>query len=237
VALAANVEIGAVARIAIALEAYEWPFAAERRGEIDRHFARFQRDRPGVWNGRVLLLKSFAIEGDALRGVCFEADYASFCAWRDWGFPDPNVHNVFAAAALRSADGAYLLGEMAQSTANAGLLYFPCGTPEPADLDRDGMLDLDHNLDRELLEETGIGRGELAAEPGWSVVRDRGFVALIKSLAAPQNGADLRARIVNHIAGEERPELVDIRIVRGPADLDPRIPRFVVAFLQHMWRQ
>jgi hypothetical protein len=99
------------------------------------------------------------------------------------------------------------------------------------------MLDLDHNLDRELLEETGIGRGELAAEPGWSVVRDRGFVALIKSLAAPQNGADLRARIVNHIAGEERPELVDIRIVRGPADLDPRIPRFVVAFLQHMWRQ
>ena len=235
--LAPDLAIGTVGRIAIALEPYQWPFAAERRGEIDRHFARFQRDRPGVWNGRVLLLKSFAIEGDVLRGVCFEADYASFCAWRDWGFPDPNVHNVFAAAALRSADGFYLLGEMAQSTANAGLLYFPCGTPEPADLDVRLMLDLHRNLDRELLEETGIAATEVAAEPGWSIVRDRGFVALIKSLAAPASGADLRARVLNHIAGAERPELADIRLVRGPTDLDPRMPRFVVAFLAHMWRQ
>ncbi len=47
---------------------------------------------------------------------------------------DAGVFNVFAAAALRAADGAYLLGEMAPSTAAAGQLYFPCGTPDPEDI-------------------------------------------------------------------------------------------------------
>jgi hypothetical protein len=33
------------------------------------------------------------------------------------------------------------------------------------------------------------------------------------------------------------PTFVDIRTVRGRADLDPRMPAFVVAFLEAMWRQ
>ena len=32
----------------------------------------------------------------------------------------------------------------------------------------------------------------------------------------------LRARILEHLAREREPELADIRIVRGPADLDPQ---------------
>jgi hypothetical protein len=32
------------------------------------------------------------------------------------------------------------------------------------------------------------------------------------------------------------PELVDIRIVRGPSDLDTTMPNFVTAFLNQMWR-
>jgi hypothetical protein len=36
-----------------------------------------------------------------------------------------------------------------------------------------------------------------------------------------------------HIAGDQHPELADIRIVRGPADFDPMMPPFVTAFLSH----
>lgn len=36
---------------------------------------------------------------------------------------------------------------------------------------------------------------------------------------------------------EEQPEFVDIRIVRTRADLDPRMPAFVGAFLEAMRRQ
>jgi 8-oxo-dGTP pyrophosphatase MutT (NUDIX family) len=196
-----------------------------------------QRERAGVWNGRVLLLNRYAIGGGVLRGTCFETEYANLCAWRDWGLPDTTVYNVFAAAALRSADGAYLIGEMAPDTAAAGSLYFPCGTPEPADIDGAGALDLADNLQRELTEETGLGIDELEAAPGWSVVIDRCYIALLKRLTARENADELRSRIMRYLNSEQKPEFVDIRIVRGADDLDERMPNFVVAFLERVWRQ
>jgi len=228
-------EIFPIDRAEIAAEPWLWPFARDRRSEIDQYFADLQRRRPGVWNGRVLLLNRYAIAERALRGACFEIDYASFITWRDREFPDPSVYNFFAAAVLRGADGGYLLGEMAAYTAGAGRSYFPCGTPEPDDIGADGMFDLGDNLRRELLEETGIAIAELDAEPGWTVVRDRCFLGLMKRLSARQGADELRARIMRHIAGDKHPELADIRIVRGPADIDSTMPPSVVAYLQREW--
>ncbi len=231
-----NVQIIELDRAEITVEPWSWKFAIERHDEIVRHFVRLQRERAGVWNGRVLLLNRYAIGGGALRGACFETDYASLCAWRDWNIPDATVYNVFAAAALRGADGGYLIGEMAPDTAAAGLLYFPCGTPEPDDLDGDGSLDLADNLQRELREETGLDIEELEAAPGWSVVIDRCYIALLKRLTARHSAEELRSRIMRYLGSEQKPEFVDIRIVREPRDLDERMPNFVVAFLEQVWR-
>jgi 8-oxo-dGTP pyrophosphatase MutT (NUDIX family) len=232
-----SMEIMALDRTEIAVERWSWQFAVDRRNEIDRHFARLQRERPAVWNGRVLLLNRYVIRDRVLHGACFEASYADFSAWREWNFPDPDVYNVFAAAALQAADGAYLIGEMAPDSANAGLWYFPCGTPEPEDIDDGGTLDLTENLQRELKEETGLDIGELQAEPGWSVVFDRCYIALLKRLVARESADALRSRIMRYLERERQPELVDIRILRGPDDLQPRMPKFSVAFLQAVWRQ
>jgi hypothetical protein len=230
-----DIEIVPLDRTEIRLAPWSWPFAAQRRAEIAARFVQIRRDRPAVWNGRILLLNRYAIDDGTLRGICFETGYAELCAWRDWKFPDASVHNVFAAAALQSADGAFLTGEMAPSTANAGLITFPCGTPEPADVDPAGMLDLAGNLGRELTEETGIAIGELNAEPGWTMVRDGGFLALLKRVTAAQDADELRTRIMRHLAREQRPEFIDIRVVRSPADFDPAMPRFVTAFLTYIW--
>jgi 8-oxo-dGTP pyrophosphatase MutT (NUDIX family) len=234
---APDVEVVALDDAEITLEPWQWPFAAERRGEIDRHFARLLSERSGVWNGRVLLLRRHVIRDRVLRGACFETDYASFCAWRDWRFPDPGISNFFVVAALRAADGAYLVGEMAQDTAAPGLLYFPCGTPEPDDINAGGVFDLAGNLRRELLEETGLEVSELESKADWTLVRDRRFVALLKHLTARQTADELRARIMRHIAGEERPELVDMHILRGPEDFNERMPPFVTLFLEAAWRE
>jgi len=231
-----NAEIVELDRVEIAVEPWSWEFASARRAAIDRHFASRQREGPTLWNGRLLLLHRFEIDHGVLRGACFETDYASFLAWRDWDLPDPGVFNVFAAAALRTADGAYLLGEMAPSTAAAGQLYFPCGTPDPEDVGAGGALDLAGSLARELLEETGIDIATLDAGPGWCLVRDRGYVALMKRLAARQSARELRSAIMRHLADEPQPELSDIRVVHGRADLDPRMPAFIVAFLEQAWR-
>jgi len=234
---AATAEICDIDRVEVAIEPWSWEFAMTRRAEIGRHFARRQRERPGIWNGPMLLLNRYAIDDGVLRGTCFETDYASFLAWREWQSLDAGVLNLFAAAALRSADGAFLVGEMAAHTATAGLLYFPCGTPERDDIDAGCTLDLTHNLERELKEETGLEVGELQAEPGWSAVIDRRYIALTKRLRARQSADELRSRIMGHLAHEAQPEFADVRIVRGPQHLDPRMPNFVVAFLEHVWRQ
>jgi 8-oxo-dGTP pyrophosphatase MutT (NUDIX family) len=228
-------EIVALDRAEIILESWSWRFAAERRNEIDRNFAEIQRARPAVWNGRVVLLNRYAIRNGVLRGACFETDFASLCAWRTWNFPDAGVANFFGVAALCAADGGFLVGEMAPSTANAGMLYFPCGTPEPGDVDAGGALDLAGNVGRELLEETGLDIDELNAEPGWTLVRDGCYLALLKRVRSPSTAEELRARVMRHLAGEQRPEFVDIRIVRSPADFDTAMPRFVTAFLNDFW--
>ena len=148
-------EISALDRVEIVVESWRWGFAHARAAEIASHFAARQRERPALWNGRVLLLHRFAVENGVLRGASFETDYANFLAWRDWGCPDAGVFNVFAAAALQAADGAFLVGRMAPFTSIAGQWLFPCGTPDPKDV-RAGMLDLAGSARRELFEETGL---------------------------------------------------------------------------------
>ena len=46
-----------------------------------------QKQRSHLWNGRVMMLRDYGIRDGVLRGSCFETDYASFVAWRDWEFP------------------------------------------------------------------------------------------------------------------------------------------------------
>jgi hypothetical protein len=229
------IEMAALDAVEIAVEPWTWPFAQVRRAEIDRHFAALRRQRPALWNGRMLLLHRYARENGVLRGASFETDYASFIAWRDWGCPEVGAFNVFAAAALQSADGAFLLGRMAPFTSAPGQWVFPCGTPDPSDINSAGLLDLFGNLGRELFEETGLNIATCQVEPGWTLVRDGGFVALIKHVTANESAERLRVSILDHLAGEAPPELTAIRIVRGPADLDPATPGFYVEYLMAEW--
>jgi 8-oxo-dGTP pyrophosphatase MutT (NUDIX family) len=231
---AAALEIVPVERVEITVAPWQWEFAVKRRAEIEAHFAARQERQPALWNGRVLLLRDYRIENGLLSGSSFETDFASFVAWRDWDFPDRDVFNVFAMAAVRGADGGYLLGEMADHTASAGFLYFPCGTPDPKDV-TDGMLDLGGSAARELFEETGIDITKLSAWPGWSLVREQNFIALIKSFASAEQAQDLRARVMRYLASGAHPELSDIRIVRDRGDLAAQIPGFVITFLEGVW--
>jgi 8-oxo-dGTP pyrophosphatase MutT (NUDIX family) len=227
-------EIIPIKRLELAIAPRPWPFAEERRGEIAQHFDKLREAKPALWNGRILLLHRHAIAGDVFRGAYFETDYASFIAWRDWGFPDATVRNCFSLGALRGADGGFLLGVMNSHTLNAGKIYFPAGTPDPADI-AEGMVDLAGSIRREVEEETGLDPDHYDAEDGWTCVRTATHIAQIKLLHARESAATLRARILANLARERQPELADIYIAYGPADLDPMMPSFITTFLNHFW--
>jgi len=218
-------------RLDLWFEAARWPFADERRAEIDAHFAKLRVDKPAMWNGRVLLLRRGEITEGVLSGAYSEVDFASFIAWRDWGFPDTSVRNCFPMAALRASDGAFLLGVMGAHTANAGRIYFAAGTPDPNDVAGD-RVDLEGGVMRELAEETGLAPPDVSPESGWTAVLDGQRIALMKIVQAHVGADALAGRIREFLSAQTLPELADIHIVRGLSDLQPSMPAFVTAFLK-----
>jgi 8-oxo-dGTP pyrophosphatase MutT (NUDIX family) len=208
-----------------------WPFAQARRTEIDAYFASEQRKKPTIWNGRVLLGRNPVFTENRLTADYFETDFASFLAWRDWGFPDTGVFNGFGMGALHCSDGAFVLGEMAAHTANAGRIYFPSGTPDLDDI-RDGTVDIAGSVAREVLEETGLTEADYAAGAHWDCVVSGAAIAMIRLLRVDTPGEALRARIDSNLARQQQPELCAIHLVRELRDLTPAMPRFVTAFIE-----
>jgi hypothetical protein len=226
-----------IAAIDIRLEQRPWPFAIDHAREIDEHWAELVKHNPHHYNGRVLLMHRLDVvataAGRRLEGSCFIAEYKAFLAWRDFGFPDRTINNVFAMAALRSSDGAFLLGEMGRATASAGQIYFPAGTPEPGDLVA-GTVDFQGSVLRELEEETGIGADEIALVPGWTVVFQGSRVACMKRIDSALSAAELVLRGAAFIAQEKQPELAGLKAVFGIQDLDEkRMPDFIQTYLRH----
>jgi 8-oxo-dGTP pyrophosphatase MutT (NUDIX family) len=230
-----SIPIIPVARLDLRFEPAPWRFADERRHEIDTHFAKLRVDRPEMWNGRVLLMSRGEIAGGVLTGAYLETDFASFIAWRDWGFPDQAVRNCFAMAALRSTDGAFLLGIMGNHTATAGQVYFAAGTPDPNDIAGE-TVDLERGVMRELTEETGLGVADVAPQDGWHLTPLGQRLALMKIVQADQDAETLRQRILAFIASEPEPELAGVHVVRSRADLLPNMPPYVAAFLSDQLR-
>ena len=172
-----------------------------------------------------------------LSGAYFETAYSSFLAWRDFGAPSSGACNGFSMAALKSADGAFLLGEMAEHTANAGRVYFAAGTPDPSDV-FDGRVDLLASVKRELEEETGILADETQFDGSWTVVYAPPSVACIKIMRVAETAQALQARIHAFLARETTPELSRMHIARAANDIpSDRAPRFVTDFLQYAFAE
>jgi 8-oxo-dGTP pyrophosphatase MutT (NUDIX family) len=148
-----------------------------------------------------------------------------------WGFPDRDVFNGFGMGALRCSDGAFVLGEMAQHTSNAGRVYFPSGTPDLDDV-KDGALDIAGSIGREVAEETGLTPADYRAEGHWDCVVSGAAIAIIQILHVDISGEALRAGIEANLARQSQPELTAIHLVRGTGDLTAAMPRFVTAFLE-----
>jgi 8-oxo-dGTP pyrophosphatase MutT (NUDIX family) len=223
-----------VTTLDLAVRPIVWPFAEERRAEIAAHFAEKQRERPKIWNGRVLLGRDPVFTDGHFTATYFETDFASFLAWRDWGIPDKAVFNGFGMGALRTSDGAFVMGEMAQHTANGGRIYFPSGTPDLDDV-RGDTLDISGSVVRELEEETGLTAADYRAEPDWYCVVSGPTIAMMQIINLDMPGDVARARIEANLAREAEPELSAIHLVHGMSDLTPSMPRFVTAFVEQQF--
>ena len=217
----------------------QWPFALEQAAAIDKHWAKCVAEKPALFNGRALLCAEHSFRDDGqgrtvLRGAYIAAEYKAFLAWRDFGFPDRGVCNCFSMAALQSADGAFLLGEMSSGTASAGAIYFAAGTPDFSDVFGD-RVDLAASVTRELAEETGLSPDEVIQAPDWTIIEAAPRIACMKLMRLAMSADAAKARIDAFLAADPKAELARIHIVWSVADIDEaRMPGFVAAYLRHI---
>lgn len=209
---------------------YDWAFPRENAAAIAAHWQDRIRRSPGLFDGTVLLSCAHSVADGTARVDLFAVRYSTFTAYRNFRVADPQVANAFAAIVPWTADGAVLLGEMGAHTANAGQLYFPCGTPDPDDV-RGDRVDLAGSAARELAEETGLALPEGAATE-WVLLDGEGQLAFLRPVRFPDSAAALDARIGAHLRGEAEPELARLHSARSTADIDAaRMPGFVRAYL------
>lgn len=226
-----KVEITPVAQVEGRLAPFRWDWAEREQGWIDARWATLLADKPAMFDGPVLMAHRWAFDGDSFRADYFQTRYSRFLCWREAGRPGA-LANCFAMAALRSADGAFLLGEMGAHTANAGTIYFPAGTPDPDDVVGE-KVDLAGSALRELGEETGLAPGLVTVEPRWTIARDGGLIACFRPMRLAMDAETAVAAIHAALETQEDRELARMHVVRRRADIDAaRMPRFLVAYLE-----
>jgi 8-oxo-dGTP pyrophosphatase MutT (NUDIX family) len=213
-----------------------WPWAAREAERIDAHWQATVAQKPKMFDGQVLLLRDPEVIADAgghaLRGAFFLTQFRNFLAWRDFGFPDDSVYNCFSMAALRSRDGAWLLGEMGGHTSCAGQIYFAAGTPDRDDIFGD-RVDLVRSVARELAEETGFDPNEAPPAKGFRIVVERQRIGCMQERRLDLTADEALALVAAFLARDPEPELARLVAVRGAADIDvATMPGFIVTYLR-----
>lgn len=212
---------------------YDWAWARENAAFVAENWARRRAARPGLFDGRVLLACAWRIAEAACFVDLFEVSYARFLAYRDAGSPDGSVLNAFAAIVPQGSDGTVVLGVMGGHTANAGQIYFPCGTPDLEDVRENGRVDLAGSATREFFEETGLSLPSHAPER-WLLVRDGEQLAFLRPVVFDETASVLLHRMERHRLAETEPELAGFVALGAPGEIDPsRMPAFVRAYLRH----
>ncbi len=212
-------------------EPARWAFAEERQPEIAAYWADAIAGQPHLFDGIVLLQHEWRIEDSIYRARYMNVRYSAFMAWRHFGFPGQPLRNGFAMAALRSNDGAFLLGEMGAHTAHPGKIYFAAGTPDMSDV-VDGKVDLAGSVLRELEEETGLAERELIVADSWILVTDVARAAFMRPVTLDLPAVQARELMLERMTQLPDQELADIVIVRGRQDFDKvRMPPFMIAYL------
>lgn len=230
------VEIIPLAEVDARYEPAPWPFAEERRAEIAGLWEKASAGKANMFNGTVLMQHRWTIRDGIYETGYSPVDYASFTAWPQLGRPGAPRRNGFAMAALRAADGPFILGIMGPQTFNAGKVYFPAGTPDMDDVTPDGRVDLATSMVRELIEETGLRPDEFRISPEWTAVTEGHRAAFLKPARLVYTAAEARRIILDRLATETDQELSDIAVVRRPEDIDERMtPGFAKHYMKSVF--
>lgn len=218
-----------VRAVDVTLDPSAHPFALEHEDEIAAYWQEITQEYPALFNGEVALLSRLGIDRDILVGRCHIVRYATFVYWRKLRAIAGAGH-FYAHPMLVSSDGALIAVRMGKHTLNAGRVYFAAGSFEPADF-RDGKADLERNMFREVLEETGLNLASAPHDDDYQILSKATGTVIFRRYFLDRTAEELVAEISAHVAGEAEPEIEGPVVIRNlrdlPENLAPQMPALI----------
>lgn len=224
-----------VSSFRLAVAEGEHPWVGENADEIERNWAREVSANPHLFNGQMVFQRQLGFSAGHVEGVAHLVPYAAFLHWRR-SDRSRGGHHLFAMPIIVSADKAVMMVRMAETTANPGRVYPPAGSLDGSDI-RDGVCDLDSNMQRETREETGLDLADMAADPGFRAVHLANMVATFRVFRSHLSAAELAAAAERHIAAEPEPEISALIAIRSTDPAAHDYPAFMPAVLDWIFRE
>ncbi|RUX25470.1 hypothetical protein EOA23_20135 [Mesorhizobium sp. M2A.F.Ca.ET.042.01.1.1] len=193
------------------------PFAVSNAEAIAENWRQEIAAKPALFDGTVVLLSELVYRDSRLVGRCHAVNYSTFMLWRKRR-ENSGAEHAYAHAMLVAGDNALVAIRMGAHTVNAGRVYFAAGSFEPVDF-RDGLVDIDFNMIREVGEETGLDLS--AAERGqrYHALSTASGTVIFRRYRVAESADELARRISAFVAAEADPEIEGPVIIRHAADL------------------
>ena len=218
-----------VAEVDVRLDPTPHPFLVGKDEVVAERWRAEQAANPALFDGEVVLLSELAYADRRLVGRCHVVRYSQYLYWRTQR-PVDTAEHAYAHAVLVASDGALVAIRMAAHTMNAGKVYFAAGSVEPVDF-RDGRVDLDFNMQREVLEETGIDLWACRAEPSLHALSRPAGTVIFRRYIADRPADELAASIAEHVRAGHDDEIVGPVIIRSGAALPEGIAAHMPALV------
>ncbi len=201
-----------VARIELRVKDGPHPYCLSEQAQIAANWVEEFAANPALYDGRMMLPRAIQIRDGVISGESHVVPFSAFLMWRKTR-PVASAVHLFGLPVMVSSDGAVIAIRMGQHTSNPGRVYCAAGSMDPEDV-RDGICDLDGNMAREVLEETGVKLSDAQNVSGIHALHDRGVVTVFRSYRFAETADQMIERIGAHIAEDPEPEIDEALAIR-----------------------
>jgi 8-oxo-dGTP pyrophosphatase MutT (NUDIX family) len=202
------------------------PFNIAEREVIAENWARETAANSHLFDGRMIFQNRLVLTDQGLAGEGYVIPFSAFMFWRRQPERQGGIH-LFAYPVIETNDGALVAIRMGAHTANPGQVYFAAGSLEPEDL-ADGRCDIEHNMRREVLEETGLDLRDAQAGEGYFATHNRRTVTLLRMFRFDLTADEIVARIHAHMLVAEDKEIAGAVVIRSA---DPQAESYNISML------
>ncbi|MBB4953294.1 8-oxo-dGTP pyrophosphatase MutT (NUDIX family) [Agrobacterium vitis] len=199
--------------VTLAMNASDHPFHLANVEAARANWQSAVAAKPALFDGRMVLFQRLRIGDGQIIGDGHLIPYSTFLLWRRQAQPDCGYH-LFGFAVIMSSDGALIAVQMAEHTANAGLVYCAAGSLDSSDI-VDGYVDVEANMRREVMEETGLLLDGAEVDPQLRGFRRGRTVTLFRSFYLKMTAAEIFQQIAAHMAVDHEKEIAGPVAIRS----------------------